>query len=843
MREKLPVVSSLLVSIFLFVNNFGYAAAITSRTTGGPWQSSSTWNGGVVPGPNDDVTIAGAVTISNIVANAKNITINSGRTLTISGSGVLHFSLLTISGIVNFQSALISGGSILNNGSLTTSGGTIELTGNFTNNNLFNHGNGTLTFKGSTTQTIAGSSDFFNLNVNAGAHVVIGDGAVVMLYNMLTLGGTGSSFDADGSSGSGELILASVSDVPPSDAMIATIPSGATFTGNVTVQRFMSGEGRIYRYLSSPVTNATIADWQDNFSITGNFTGASTTDPSTGTNTVCGFKVATKTGSLFYYDNSVSQYIAYPTTSSAAPLEPGRGYSVYIRQCNDPIITDVRGPINQGSIALPLQHNASVAESWNLVGNPYPSTIHWGSTSGWTKNNIAQQIAVMDNGTGVMRYSDLNLDGNNVATGQAFWVRTTGNSPSLIINETAKSSVTADFYREGKKDEIILSLSNGTITDLTSYRINADARETLDDYDAPKMNNYRAFVGEVFDLATLTPNGSQALAINAVPQIQCGHVLQLVTKDIAIGNYTLALTALSGIMEQFKWILKDKYLNKEVELSAVNKYVFTVTNDAASYASDRLQLTASEIQAELLKSESLVISGVQSSTLCNGGQAELRAEPAGAEVNINWYESESSKTVLQTSAIFTTPLLQESRTYYAAPVNSLGCEGKRVAVTATVISVKPVELILDADMRLRSNYPSGNAWYFNGVAVENSQDQTLVADRSGVYEVEVTTNGCSTRAAREVTVTDIEQPINLTIKTYPNPVADKLTVYVQSFEEDEPISASIVSSTGQSIGNITFTRSGKEVIGTYDFLHALRGIYLLQVIKSGYIYNYKIMKQ
>src|SRR5690606_3335354 len=119
-----------------------------------------------------------------------------------------------------------------------------------------------------------------------------------------------------------------------------------------------SPEGRLYRYISTPVAGATVADWQDNFAITGNFAGASTTAAS-GEDSLCGFKIIPTTPSLFFYENSNATYVAYPSASNTEPLVPGRGYAAFIRQCNFQTKIDVTGPINRDSIPLPVNHNGT----------------------------------------------------------------------------------------------------------------------------------------------------------------------------------------------------------------------------------------------------------------------------------------------------------------------------------------------------------------------------------------------------------------------------------------------------------------------------------------------------
>src|SRR5690606_15359760 len=112
--------------------------------------------------------------------------------------------------------------------------------------------------------------------------------------------------------------------------------------------------------------------------------------------------------------------------------------------------------------------------------------------------------------------------------------------------------------------EVVLSLDNGIITDLATYRVQPNAGAGLDRYDAPKLNNFRDFEGELFDLATLTPDEeAKAMAINAVPEVDgCKAIINVLTKGMAHGAYTFSLKA-SGLMTGYRWLLKDGHLDKE----------------------------------------------------------------------------------------------------------------------------------------------------------------------------------------------------------------------------------------------------------------------------------------
>ena len=116
---------SLILILFSFSSNYR-AALITSTNSGGNWNSTTTWNGGVIPTINDDVTIAAGVSVT-VTANAScnsltledgnnsntansilTLTINSGVTLTVTTDIITH------SDRVNLIIANITGAGTLN---------------------------------------------------------------------------------------------------------------------------------------------------------------------------------------------------------------------------------------------------------------------------------------------------------------------------------------------------------------------------------------------------------------------------------------------------------------------------------------------------------------------------------------------------------------------------------------------------------------------------------------------------------------------------------------------------------------------------------------------------------
>ena len=252
----------------------------------------------------------------------------------------------------------------------------------------------------------------------------------------------------------GHLTLLSTSDDGYGSALVGPLPNGSRVNGEVTVQRYMSAEGRIFRYISSPVNNASVESLMDDFAVTGRFA-----DPTTGSG------VNSRVPSFYYYDESEGSlqggWVPYPLNGLAkdSPLEPGRGYCALLRQWTDAIVWDVKGTLNQGEIELPVAMTPNMAPSngWNLVGNPYACTIDWDidGLNGWSKENISPIFCIRDNGIGSwgsVRYwdGDINYDDipeGQIAPAQSFWVKATGPNPRLTAREGIKAINDVSFYR------------------------------------------------------------------------------------------------------------------------------------------------------------------------------------------------------------------------------------------------------------------------------------------------------------------------------------------------------------------------------------------------------------
>jgi hypothetical protein len=514
----------------------------------------------------------------------------------------------------------VNGDLLINGTAFLSSSDTLDLKSNFTlDDGSFDHNNGIVKFSGTTVdspQLITGSGTigFNNIHVT---NTALNGGVSVetdhQLHGILTMA-TNAILDADGSLNTATFTMISSADEPVNDAAIAALPAGAQIEGDITVQRYMSIEGpnntRIYRYIASPVQNGAVADIQSEIPITGSFAGA----------TIC--KDCLTNQSMFAYDESVitdvngtgsvdfnDGYIDFPANVNTEVLQPGRGYTLYVRgnYLLSPV-WDIRGVATQGNVSFPVSYTSSGApgnDGWNLVGNPYPSVIDWNAASGWTKTNISGTIYIPDNGGAALQYAIWNgvtgINGGSryIPIGQAFWVKATTTGPALSAAESIKAPEQSPvFFRTASAENLLhIKLSNGIFEDETAIHFRNDATKQFDDNaDAWKLKN------GLFNLSSLTAN-NEKLAINSMPSLLCNTRVNLDISDARPGAYELKFSNMSSFDGDASVILEDHYLHQNIFVSAQDKYPFTITDAPASKGDQRFTIVVDKPAPSAIISE------------------------------------------------------------------------------------------------------------------------------------------------------------------------------------------------------------------------------------------------
>jgi hypothetical protein len=194
-----------------------------------------------------------------------------------------------------------------------------------------------------------------------------------------------------------------------------------------------------------------------------------------------------------------------------------------------------------------------------------------------------------------------------IASGQSFWVRTTGVNPKLTIREGVKVAGGATFFRREQIpiSSFVISLTKDSLTDVAYYKVRPTAKRTLDDWDGLKLDN------ELFDIA-IAGDDNKAFAIYATNQMPCDSIIQVSLKDLTPGTYSINLITRHNF-SRYSYTLIDKYSVTETSLYPEHPLKLVVNNDPRSSAVDRLSIRL----AEQPPASNVSVSNVQSACVDN----------------------------------------------------------------------------------------------------------------------------------------------------------------------------------------------------------------------------------
>ena len=274
----------------------------------------------------------------------------------------------------------------------------------------FTTNNNTIDYNG-TAQTVieatGGTTGYYNLKLSgngikilpATSFQIIGDltvaeSAITTTESDLTIGAnlnlTGTSLFNVGAAKTLSVNGAIVNSVGTAGFVLKSTTDGTASlihnTNNVpaTVERYISGAAEAWHFLSSPVSNQTIASssWTPLGSY-GNGTGYDLyvwDEP-----TPCWVYHKNDVGALPYDPNNPD----WPTVHPLPDFVSGRGYLYSVQALNP--TNEFVGNLNNGNISYPLTAISTadpLLTGFNLIGNPYPSSIDWKASTGWTRANL-----------------------------------------------------------------------------------------------------------------------------------------------------------------------------------------------------------------------------------------------------------------------------------------------------------------------------------------------------------------------------------------------------------------------------------------------------------------------
>ena len=566
---------------------------------------------------------------------------------------------------------------------------------NFVVNGTFVPRQGLVTFAGGTPQTISGTTTipFFNVAINQSPASTVAISTPTTIENNLGVN-SGSTLNA------GNNLLRILSG-PVRTANVSQLAPGAVINGSVIVQRHLpkAVQRRHYFHIASPVTNATIADWDAEVAIQAAYQWSESAD--------------------------VYQQVGKSTTATN-----GKGYTVDFKTTVSSTV-DVRGTLSQGNVTVPVTTSSpgdiEANDGWNLLGNPYPAAIDWDKVA--VPDEIYDAVYVWDNfgnsGQGtepgqLVSFVDgvgtpLGYDGE-IAQGQAFWVKAINNG-SLTFTESAKGTFTdANFYRKPEINSVLrITLHGNELKDETVVRIRDGATENFDGkYDAYK------YLTEGFRISTLTADNVKAV-INAFGTSSCDQVIKIAADDAKIGSYKLDFTGMDSFDASIALTLIDQVEDKTVDIRNNPYYAFSVTDENIGTMPTRFLISMSSNAPSV--NTAILAAGETSCEDNSMARIMLDSSEEGVKYSVEWNGTKISEPVngtgnsLELEVSTSTLAIGENNVRVRAQSGT--CAGAVLQATPVITKVKRGEIKSvengnicgQGSVTLRASGADSDGWY------------------------------------------------------------------------------------------------------------------------------------
>jgi len=474
---------------------------------------------------------------------------------------------------------------------------------------------GTVNLNGTSLQTISGggtlsASSNSTIEINNSSGVRLNDSAT---FNHLTIV-SGSSFDIL-PTGACKVVGTLTNNAVAAKLIIH---SDATGTGSLihstanvpaTVENYFTGASLSWHLLSSPVESQEIS---------GDFTpGGSAYDF---------YLWYEQADTWVNFKFEQGQNPTFVDANGNNNFKPGRGYLTAYQTTNP--IKSFTGNLNQGAITEVLTVSGSgLHKTYNLVGNPYPSTIDWKASSGWNWTNLEGNAgggydmhiyndAVGNYGT----YNSASLSdaGSNgvtryITSCQGFMVKAASVGNIGMDNDIRVTNKQAFLKStEELQDYLVLKVTNPE----QSY-----ADETIIEFhhenDEGGASKLFSFVTEAPSLYTTKYGKNYAINFYGRPNNE--RVIPLNFAAGVDGNYVITASSLETFAQETVIILEDMKVNITQELTDNSVYEFqaNVNDDPA-----RFKLHFGSVGIEEASPEDFTIYSAGSTIYLNSNKAQ-----------------------------------------------------------------------------------------------------------------------------------------------------------------------------------------------------------------------------
>lgn len=428
--------------------------------------------------------------------------------------------------------------------------------------------------------TVSGAAGTIDVN-----NLTCDGGGVQVTVNTLKVRGTlqldNGAFDANNK----EVQLLSTAS---GTARLGPVGTGASYVSKLRMERYIPAGATDWRLLCSPVQNKTVNDWTDDF-YTAGFPGS-------------------------YYPNFYVNAVLWPSvrmydetnaglldsdgligvSSTAEPLTVGKGFAAWsgtTLNTTTAFTVDVRGNPTVAStpFTIPMSYTNTAAtaavDGLNLVGNPLPSPIDFGSLS--LGADVDNSYYIYDPGAGVnVGWDETTAIGTggcngNIQSSQGFWLHCTGPANTVTVTESAKvlEPINGGVFSmvQDTRSKIRLELSGGgnPYTDEALVHFIAGT-PAYGERDMVKL----AFGNDNAMRITTQATTGEDLMINAYGELNSALDIPVKVEVPVSGQYTITMRDVATMTGRACMSLRDQLTGTETMMNEGATYTFTM--DAAA---------------------------------------------------------------------------------------------------------------------------------------------------------------------------------------------------------------------------------------------------------------------
>lgn len=262
-----------------------------------------------------------------------------------------------------------------------------------------------------------------------------------------------------------------------------------------------------------------------------------------------------------------------------------KGY-VYAYRTSD-VIKNFTGAINVADQTINLTVTPDKSNGWNIVGNPFSSTMAANSGAQATDNLIAVNAALFaDGGYTALYFWDESMsdyvpkndvsDAYFVNPGQAFMIKAKTHNTAFAFNATMRKHGTSPFYKSTNSDDynrftLAVTGPQGDINETLIGFVPGTSTGLDEGFDAIKRKGNT----NIALYSKLVNGGAGDFAIQALPQSSANEVVAISLDANKTGTYIFKAGAADN-MEYFTVKLEDRLTGTFTTLEGSAQYSFAV---------------------------------------------------------------------------------------------------------------------------------------------------------------------------------------------------------------------------------------------------------------------------